>query len=89
MMLVFLAVSMRCLSLSGTESESWWVDVKVNLFYCFWRARVQSSSHPTILFYKITGTNRGEWRGFEPNYSAVTTPPPFWWQDTPAGGYEF
>jgi hypothetical protein len=71
---------------AGLEAESWWADSKVNLFYVFWRSRVASSSRPDTLFYKIVGENRGEWLGFVPNYSAVTTPPPHWWHDMPAGG---
>ena len=62
------------------------MDVNVNMFYCFWRSLVQSSSRPAVLFYKITGENAGSEWGFRPAYSAVNTPQPFWWADQPLGG---
>ena len=70
----------------GVEPESWWCDTAVVMFYCFWRTAVQSGSCPRVSFYKVTGHNYGPERGFEPSYSAVNTPAPFWWQDTAVGG---
>lgn len=78
------------------EVESWWVDLKIQFFYLFWR-RPQVSLGPggpdgpgtcsQVTFYKINGRNYGDYNGFVPTYSAVSAPQPYWWQDQGTGGF--
>jgi hypothetical protein len=89
------------LALRGSEQESWWTDLKVDCFFCFWRSSVStfapsaaldpSSSPavqlPRVLFYKITGEQKNDQHpGFRPAYSAINTPQPYWWVDSAAQG---